>query len=152
MIRSANPTQGYVTFSIAGQRFGVPVATVQEVVPHQDLARVPLAPPEIAGLLNLRGVVVTALDLRPRLGLSPRTPGAPALHVVVRDGGELLSLLVDEIGEVVEVEELGIEPAPATLGELWSECCAGIVRLPHGLLLLLSLEPLLGDRPIPAPG
>src|SRR5512139_1000055 len=87
----------YVTMSIGDQMFGIPVLTVQDVLGPQNIARVPLAPPEVAGSLNLRGRIVTAIDVRPRLGLATREGGKAAMSVVVEYDGELYSLLVDSV-------------------------------------------------------
>ena len=133
----------YCTFTLDGHLFGVPVSSVQEVLRAQALTSVPLAPSEVAGLLNLRGQIVTAVDLRARLGLPPRPAGEGFMNVVVRDAGELFSLLADSVGDVVEVETVRLEPTPATLDERWKGCCDGVVRLPRGLLAVLDVERLL---------
>lgn len=134
---------GYVSFRVAGQWLGIPVVLVQEVLTEQSISRVPLAPPEVSGFLNLRGQIVTALDLRTRLGLPAREPGASFMNIVVRDEGELFSLLVDAVGDVVEVSGEQVEPTPATLAEEWRACCSGVIRLPAGLLAVLEVEKLL---------
>jgi purine-binding chemotaxis protein CheW len=133
--------QGFVTFRLAGEHLGVPVRLVQEVLTHQLLSPVPLAPVEVAGFLNLRGQIVTALDLAARLGL-----GASAemrMNVVVRDGDELFSLQVDEVGDVVEVAPSALEPPPATLDARWRSVARGVIRLDAGLLVVLDLGALL---------
>ena len=143
MIEHPAARTGYVTFSVAGELLGLDVLLVQEVLVPQEIARVPLAPPEVAGFLNLRGQIVTAVDLRARLGLPPRPAGEGFMNVVVRDAGELFSLLADSVGDVVEVETVRLEPTPATLDERWKGCCDGVVRLPRGLLAVLDVERLL---------
>jgi purine-binding chemotaxis protein CheW len=151
MIRPAGPRharpdaqrQGFVSFRLAGQWLGVPVTVAQEVLPAQAVSPVPLAPPEVAGFLNLRGQIVTALDLRVRLGLPPREAGEPTMNIVVRDGEELVSFVVDEVGDVVEVDRGDVEPVPPTLGERWRECCTGVLRLERGLLVVMETRQLL---------
>lgn len=135
--------EGYVSFRLAGQWLGVPVTLAQEVLAAQTVWPVPLAPPEVAGFLNLRGRVVTAVDLRVRMGLPRRAPGESTMNIVVRDGGELFSLLVDEVGEVVEVDDERLEPTPPTLEARWRECCAGVVRMERGLLVVVEVRDLL---------
>src|SRR5437773_6806042 len=91
----------FVTMTIAEQLFGIPVLQVQDVLGPQRITRIPLAPPEVAGSLNLRGRIVTAIDLRTRLGLPQLTDGKPRMSIVVDHGGELYSLMVDQVGEVL---------------------------------------------------
>lgn len=134
---------GYVSFRLAGQWLGVPVALVQEVLIEQPISPVPLAPPAVAGFLNLRGQVVTAVDLRVRLGLAPRPADAGPMNIVICHEDELFSLLVDEVGDVVEVAAAQLEPTPASLDARWLECCAGVVRLRKGLLAVLSVPAVL---------
>ncbi len=134
---------GYVSFRLADQWLGVPVVVAQEVLTAQTVSPVPLAPPEVAGFLNLRGQIVTALDLRVRLGLPPRPEGASTMNIVVRDGEELFSFVVDEVGDVVEVEDERLEPTPPTLEGRWRECCTGVVRLERGLLVVMEVQDLL---------
>lgn len=135
--------QGYVSFRLADQWLGLPVVLAQEVLATQRISPVPLAPPEVAGFLNLRGQIVTAVDLRVRLGLPPRAAHEPAMNIVVRDGDELFSFLVDEVGDVVEVADSRVEDVPATLDECWKACCEGVIRMERGLLLVMSTEALL---------
>src|ERR1700731_467442 len=101
----ASEAQEFVTVTVAGQLFGIPVLQVQDVLGPQRITRVPLAPPEVAGSLNLRGRIVTAIDIRIRLGLPELTDGKPGMSVVVDHGGELYSLMVDSVGEVLSLSE-----------------------------------------------
>ena len=133
---------GFVTFRLADQWLGIPVVLVQEVLVAQQVSPIPLAPDEVAGFLNLRGQIVTAIELRARLGLPPRESGA-MMNVVVRDDDELFSLIVDEVGDVVEVGMDGVEPTPQTLGPLWRECSCGVVKLETGLLVVLDVDKVL---------
>lgn len=134
---------GYVSFRLAGEHLGIPVTRVQEVLTAQTISPVPLAPAEVAGFLNLRGQIVTALDLRTQLGLPPRAADAPPMNVVVRDADEMFSLLVDEVGDVVDAPADAVEPTPSTLDERWRRCAEGVLRLPEGLMVVLSLDALL---------
>ncbi|MCW5750616.1 MAG: chemotaxis protein CheW [Alphaproteobacteria bacterium] len=136
-------TRNFVTVTIAGQLFGIPVLCVQDVLGPQSITRIPLAPPEVAGALNLRGRIVTAIDVRRRLNLPPRTDGGRGMSVVVEHRGEPYSLLIDSVGEVIEVDEAAYERAPATLDPLWRQISSGIYRLDGELLLSLDVDRLL---------
>lgn len=136
-------TVEYVTFRLADQWMGIPVLMVQEVLLSQRIARVPRASSEVAGFLNLRGQIVTAVELRTRLGLDPRPDDEPPMNVVVRLEGELFSLLVDEVGDVVSVESHLVEPPPPTLDPSWRQACAGIIRRERGLLVIVQVHTLL---------
>jgi purine-binding chemotaxis protein CheW len=133
----------YVTFRVATEWLGVPVGSVQEVLSAQRIAAVPKAPPDIAGFLNLRGQIVTAIDLRSRLTLPTRTADEPVLNVVIRDGEELFSFLVDEVGDVLSVAAEALEPPPATLAPEWKTFCDAIVRRERGLLVVVNATALL---------
>ena len=131
----------YCTFMLDGHLFGVPVASVQEVLKQQEVTPVPLAPHEVSGLINLRGQIVTTLDLRTRLGLPTRPAGSSSVSVVVRaaDGGPV-SLVVDQIGDVLEAEESLLEPPPDTVPHEVRELVMGICKLEDRLMLLLDTE------------
>ncbi len=141
--RDVDRQHGYVSFRVADQWLGVPVVVAQEVLTAQAISPVPLAPAEVAGFLNLRGQIVTAIDLRVRLGLPPREEEGASMNIVVRDGGELFSFLVDEVGDVVEVDDDRLEPTPPTLEARWRECCEGVIRRERGLLVVMDVEALL---------
>jgi len=128
------------TFFLDGNLFGVPVQQIQEVIRYQEMTRVPLVPQAIRGLINLRGQIVTAIDLRRRLGMSERPAAQLPLNVVVRTGDGVLSLLVDEIGDVIEVDERTFEEVPETLKGIVREMIHGVHRLPERLLLILDTE------------
>ena len=134
----------FVSVAIAGQLFGIPVLQVQDVLGPQRITRIPLAPPEIAGSLNLRGRIVTAIDVRTRLGL-PSDPAkrTQSMSIVVDNSGELYSLLVDNVGEVLSVPADAFEPNPATLDPRWREVSAGIYRLDEMLLVILDVSRVL---------
>lgn len=138
----------YVTMSIGGQLFGIPVLKVQDVLGPQTITRVPLAPVEVAGSLNLRGRIVTAVDVRLRLGLPKRENDKTAMSVVVEHEGELYSLLVDSVGEVLSLESRDYQRNPPTLNPRLREFSDGIYRLNDSLLVVLSVSSLLnfGNR------
>lgn len=133
----------YVTFTIAGQLFGIPVLQVQDVLAGGDITRIPLAPQEIAGALNLRGRIVTALDVRLRLGLPPRDASGENMSIVVDHDGELYSLMVDEVGEVLSLDANGFGRNPPTLDPKFREFSEGIYRLEDKLMVVLDVERLL---------
>jgi len=136
-------TQDFVTMIIEGHLFGIPVLTVQDVLGVQKITRIPLAPREIAGSLNLRGRIVTAIDVRLRLDLKPRPPEDKAMSVVVDQGGELYSLMVDSVGEVLSLPSAKFERNPPTLDSKWREFSLGIYRLEENLLVVLDVGRLL---------
>ena len=134
----------YCTFVVAGQHFGVGVQDVQEVIRYQHMTRVPLASGEIGGLINLRGQIVTAIDVRRRLGLPDRPAGQRPMNVVIRTDDGAVSLLVDEIGEVLDVEPDAYEPCPETLAGVARELIAGVYKLDGRLLLVLDTTRAVG--------
>ena len=137
------PPREYVTFRLAEQWLGIPVMAVQEVLVAMRIASVPLAPDAIAGFLNLRGQIVTAVDLRTTLRMPARPPEAEIMNVVVNHGGELFAFMVDEVGDVVSVDADAVAPPPPTLDPRWRAACLGIIRRDVGLLLVLNVEDLL---------
>jgi purine-binding chemotaxis protein CheW len=128
----------YATFEVADQLFGLDVAKVQEVLSFHEYTPVPLAPPSIGGLFNLRGQVIAAVDLRVQLGLAPRDFGGPVMNVIVRTEEESVSLLVDRIGEVVELDDEAFEPPPDTLTGPSRELITGAFKLDGRLMLALD--------------
>ncbi|MGE0042041.1 MAG: chemotaxis protein CheW [Vicinamibacterales bacterium] len=138
------------TFSLGGLCFGVEVLQVQEVIRYQEMTAVPKAPPVVRGLINLRGQIVTALDLRSRLGLPEAPAGALPMNVVVRTSEGVVSLLVDEIGDVLQVEPADFEPVPQTLTHPARSLVTGVYKLDGRLLLALDVERAVnvdGDTP-----
>jgi purine-binding chemotaxis protein CheW len=131
------------TFMVGRYLFGVDVSLVQEVVRLQQITPVPLAPPEIAGLINLRGEVLTAIDMRARMGLSREDAPRDPVNVVVRVGDEPVSLLVDEIGGVLELEHETFEQTPTTVDESVRDLLLGAYTLPERLLLALHAQRVL---------
>lgn len=145
-------TQQFVSFLIDGELLGVPVGLVQEVLTAQQIAQTPLARPEVAGLLNLRGQIVTAVNLRRRLGLADRPKDVPSMNVVVRLHGESFSLLVDDVGDVITVESTRLEPPPRTLEARWRSQVHGVIRLEHRLMVILDLGAVLSLDGLPKSG
>jgi purine-binding chemotaxis protein CheW len=128
----------YATFEVAGQLFGLEVAKVQEVLLFHEYTPVPLAPSSVGGLFNLRGQVIAAVDLRVQLGLPPRDLAGPAMNVIVRTEEEPVSLLVDRIGEVVELDDDVFEPPPDTLTGPSRDLITGAFKLDGRLMLALD--------------
>ena len=128
----------FCTFFLDGLRFGVDVQKVQEVVPYQEMTRVPLAPSMVQGLLNLRGQIVTGIDLRRRLELAERPTGSLPMNVVLRAEDSPVSFLVDEIGEVIEVAADTWERPPETLQSRVRELIQEVYPLAEELLLVLD--------------
>jgi len=134
----ASATRQLCTFVVDSMLFGVDVAHVQEVIRYQEMTAVPLAPPTVRGLINLRGQIVTAVDIRARLGLPRRSSDALPMNVVTTTGGGVVSFLVDEIGDVLEVDERSFERAPETMSATFREIVPGVFKLEGRLLLLLD--------------
>jgi purine-binding chemotaxis protein CheW len=130
----------YCTFLLDRYYFGIDVLRVQEIIRFQEMTRVPLAHPVVRGLINLRGQIVTALDLRRRLGLPDRAADQLPVNVVVQTDDGAVSLLVDEIGDVMAVSELTFEKPPETLQGTARDLIRGAYKLPDRLLLILDPE------------
>lgn len=130
----------YATFFVDGLFFGVEVLQVQEVLRYQEMTPVPLAPEVIEGLINLRGQIVTAVDMRRRLKLKPRAEGQTPMNTVVRTAEGAVSLLVDEIGDVLEVEAETFEAPPDNVDPAARELLRGVYKLKDRLLLILDTE------------
>lgn len=140
---STHESEDFVSMTVHGQLFGIPVLTVQDVLGPQTITRVPLGPPEVAGTLNLRGRIVTAIDLRKCLNLPEREEDDPGMSVVVHRDGELYSLIVDSVGEVLSLPDDRFERNPATLDERWRQVSAGVYRLDDQLLIVFDVARLL---------
>jgi purine-binding chemotaxis protein CheW len=130
----------FATFFLNGLFFGVEVLKVQEVIRYQEMTRVPIAPAMIHGLINLRGQIITAIDLRRRLEMPPRAQNQLPMNVVVRTDDGAVSLLVDEIGDVVEIQDDTYERLPETLTGVARELIRGVYKLKERLLLILDTE------------
>jgi len=133
----------FSTFIVDRLLFGVGVEKVQEVIRYQEMTRVPLAPTVVKGLINLRGQIVTAVDLRSRLGLPERAATDLPMNVVIRHEDGAVSLLVDEIGDVLEVEEDAFELPPGTLAGEARELIRGVYKLNDALLIALDTDKML---------
>lgn len=134
----------FLTIRIAGQIFGIPVLQVQDVLGELRVTKVPLAPPEVLGSLNLRGRIVTAINVRKRLGL-PKDKSASNMSVVVEYDNELFSLVIDQVGDVLSLQKDSFEKTPATLDPLWKDISAGIYRLEKELLIVLDVPKLINS-------
>ena len=133
----------FLTMVLAGQLCGVPVLSVRDVLANQVIARIPLAPPEVAGNLNLRGRIVTAIDLRRVLHLPPPALGVKQMSIVTEQGNELYALQVDQVREVLTLRCGTMEPNPPTLPALWADHSQGVFRLDKQLLVILDVQRLL---------
>lgn len=140
-----NAGQQFCTFILGEHLFGIPVSNVQEVLLYQKMTRVPLAPYVVLGLMNLRGQIVAAIDLRRRLGMANRSPKHLPMNVVVRTGEGSVSLLVDDIGDVIEVEQDSFESPPQTVQGPVRDVLSGVYKLPGRLLLVLDIERVVQD-------
>ena len=134
------PSRQFATFEVADQLFGVEVDTVQEVLSYNEYTPVPLAPPAVGGLFNLRGQVIAAVDLRVRLGLARQALDGPVMNVILRGDGEPVSLLVDRIGEVVDLDDESFEPPPDTLSGPTRELVVGTFKMDGRLMLALDVD------------
>ncbi|AVO45712.1 chemotaxis protein CheW [Phreatobacter cathodiphilus] len=133
----------YVTVLIGGQLFGLPISRVQDVFMPDRLTRVPLSHPDIAGVLNLRGRIVTAIDMRIRLGLAREKDAKPAMAVGIESRGESYGLLIDSVGEVLKLSPESREQNPINLDPRWSRVSAGVHRLDGQLMVILDVDSVL---------
>ena len=133
----------YVTATIGGQLFGLSISRVQDVFMPERLTRVPLAPDHVAGVLNLRGRIVTAIDMRARLGLSKNEDGKPPMAIGVDLRGESYGLLIDKIGEVLKLPDTGRELNPVNLDPRMEKVAGGIHRLDGQLMVVLDVDRIL---------
>lgn len=133
----------YVTAVVGGQLFGLPIRRVQDVFIPERLTKVPLAPPEIAGVLNLRGRIVTLIDLGFRLGLVREDNGGPAMAIGVEMHGESYGLLIDSVGEVLKLDSAALERNPINLDPRLASVSTGIFRLDGQLLMVIDVDRIL---------
>lgn len=141
---AAGKTTEYLTVMVAGQTFGLPVLKIQDVLARQRVTRIPLAAQEIAGSLNLRGRIVTAIDVRRRLAMPQPAEGeSRMMSVVVEHNQDLYSLVFDSVGEVLAFEDADFEKNPSTLDTKWREISLGIYRLEDRLVVILDVPRLL---------
>ena len=136
----------YVTVMIGGQLFGLPISRVQDVFMPDRVTRVPLSAPEIAGVLNLRGRIVTAIDMRRRLGLPPRTDDKPSMAVGIELKGESYGLLIDTVGEVMKLGEATRESNPVNLDSRLARVSGGVHRLDGQLMVILDVDHVLNNN------
>lgn len=141
--RASGETEEFVTVMVAEQMFGLPIDRVHDVFIASSRTSVPLAPREIAGLLNLRGRVVTAVDLRRRLGLPDRTKSGEEMAVGLEHKGESYGLLVDSVGEVMKLSADTHEPSPVHMDQRWVRLSNGVHRLADRLLIILDVDAVL---------
>jgi len=137
------PEIEFVTVLIADQLFGLPISRVHDVFMVDRLTRVPLAPPEIAGILNLRGRVVTTIDMRRRLDLPAREEGRGNMAVGIEHRGESYGLLIDSVGDVLKISAASRDPNPVNLDLRWSRVAEGVVQLDDRLMVVLDVERVL---------
>jgi purine-binding chemotaxis protein CheW len=149
---TATNMKEYVTAMIGGQLFGLPILRVQDVFKPERLTRVPLAPQEIAGVLNLRGRIVTLIDMRGRLGLEAADKNETPMAIGVESRGESYGLLIDSVGEVLKLDDSAREPNPINLDPRLARISAGIHRLDGQLLMMVDIDRVLdiGVRAIAA--
>jgi purine-binding chemotaxis protein CheW len=136
----------YVTVMIGGQLFGLPISRVQDVFMPDRVTRVPLSAPEIAGVLNLRGRIVTAIDMRRRLGLPPRTDDKPSMAVGIELKGESYGLLIDTVGEVMKLGDATRESNPVNLDSRLARVSGGVHRLDGQLMVILDVDHVLNNN------
>lgn len=134
------------TFRIGTDLYGIDVLNVQEVVREQEVTRVPLSPPEIHGLMNLRGSIVSTIDMRERLRLKSFSKGDPHANVIVQTQGGIAGLMVDQIGEVLSPSEDRFEAPPASLRKEVREMITGVAKLDEGLLLVLDPKRIIKEN------
>ncbi len=137
----------FVTVMVGEQMFGLPIDRVHDVFKAERMTRVPLAHPEIAGVLNLRGRIVTAIDMRRRLDLPSVTEGESHMAVGIEDRGESYGLLFDQVGEVLKIAAGQIDPIPANLDPRWGSVTAGVHRLEDNLMIVLDVDRVLEIQP-----
>jgi purine-binding chemotaxis protein CheW len=135
-----NNARQFCTFYLDHLLFGVESQKIQEVVTYRELRPVPLAPPVVSGLMNLRGQVVVALELRRQLELPDRSADLPPVCLVVHAAGGVVCLLADEVGNVVDVEEESFEPSPETLSPRLRSVILGVHKLEHELMHVLDTD------------
>lgn len=133
----------YITLWIGGQLFGASVARIHDVFAPTSITPVPLGPKEVAGLLNLRGRIVTAIDSRSRLGLPPRDKDASIMAIGVEKGAESFGLIIDEVGEVMTLQDADREDTPANLEPVWAQIASGVYRLEDRLLVVIDIDKIL---------
>lgn len=144
MSNAVNMTQHeFLTFMLGGQLCGVPVIQVNDVLTLQGITRAPLSPPAVEGFMNLRGKIVTAVDVRRCLGEPACEKGGKRMSIVVEDHGEMFSLIIDSIGDVLRLDNSSLDEIPVTLTGKWREVISSIYKLEKQLLVILDISTLL---------
>ena len=133
----------FVTVTISNHLFGLPISRVQDVFVPERLTRVPLAPPDVAGILNLRGRVTTVIEMRSRLDLGTRQPGQPVMAIGIEFKGESYGLLVDSVGEVMQLQSSTHEANPSNLDLRLARVASGVYRLEGQLMIVLDVDRVL---------
>ena len=139
----SDDVQDYLTVQIDGQMFGIEAMTVQDILSPREIAKIPLAPIEVAGSINLRGRIVTAVDVRLRLGMPVAKDPEKSMNVVVDVDGELYSLLVDKVGDVLSMSQKTYESNPTNLNENWRDFAQGVHRLDGNLMVVCDVEKII---------
>ena len=139
-------TKQVCTFYLGNECYGIEVESVQEVIANQMLTRIPLAPPAVVGLMNIRGQIISAISVRRAMRMESDQDLTESTILVIRRGGLEVGMLVDRIGDIIEVVPEEMEQAPDTVGETIRDFIAGVVSLEGELLLILDLEHLLNDE------
>ena len=140
---TADLNEHYVSFIVAGQLFGIPVTQVREILGVQTIARVPLAPKQVAGSLNLRGRIVTAINLHSLLNLSYYLDTLPPINMVVEYKDELYSLMIESVLDVAQISHDKIEKTPQTLDDIWKNIACGVVYLEEKIMVIMDTNALL---------
>jgi len=145
-------SKDFVTFTIRGQLFGIPILLVRDILQLENIAKIPLAPPRIKGSVNIRGRIVTVVSVRVCLGLEERDEGADEdsianMGVTIEQNGNLYTLLVDSIGDVVSPSPNSYEGTPGTLDPIWRAFALGVYRLDGRLMVALDVDRILEDKP-----
>jgi len=142
-VRSQSDTEAFVTFTVAGQLFGVPVIRVQDILTPDVIAPVPGSPRQVRGLINLRGRIVTVIDMRTHMSLPKSETGACGMCVTVESRGDFYTLFVDTVGDVITLSKTLREGNPATLDAVWRDVADAVYRTDQGLLVALNVDRLL---------
>ena len=142
-VQNEQGTSEYVTVLIDGQLFGISVPLVHDVFTPQSITKVPMSMPEVGGVLNLRGRIVTAIDMRQRLGLPPRVGDGPSMAIGIEHKGESYGLVIDSVGEVLRLSDSDFERNPPNLDSRWRSVSSGVQRLESELMIVLDVARVL---------
>lgn len=137
----------FITVKIGGQLFGLPILSVQDVFTPVSMTEVPLCYPEVAGVLNLRGRIVTAIDMRKRLGLPKHDSDDHRMAVGIEANGESYGLIIDTVGDVLKLDEATLEANPSNLDPRWASVAGGVHRLEGQLMVVLDVDRVLSLGP-----